>query len=147
MSIPLGSYTLKMQLDPLVKSATGIVCKYNNASPSLLQRRLKIGYARASRLIDQLECLGIIGYTDETEPRKVLIGLPDEADQLIDRYTKKRAIKYSMALAVGLVIIVVLGFAVAVLLKQDNLSISIKSVVVSCLIIVAYLAGMSINRT
>ncbi len=47
--------------DPLFDEAVRVVREANRASISLLQRRLKIGYARAGRLIDQLEEAGIIG--------------------------------------------------------------------------------------
>jgi len=47
--------------DALVEKAIEVVKKYNRASISLLQRRLRIGYAKAARLIDELEEQGIIG--------------------------------------------------------------------------------------
>jgi len=56
----------------LLEKATKIVQKYDRASASLLQRRLAIGYARAARLIDQLEASGVIGPTDgSSAPREV----------------------------------------------------------------------------
>jgi DNA segregation ATPase FtsK/SpoIIIE-like protein len=59
--------------DPLVEQAINIVCQYDRASASLIQRKLSIGYARAARLLDQLEELGIVGPGTGSEPRNVLI--------------------------------------------------------------------------
>jgi S-DNA-T family DNA segregation ATPase FtsK/SpoIIIE len=60
--------------DDLFKQAVEIVCQYDRASASLLQRRLSVGYARAARIIDQLESAGVIGPSDGgSKPREVLI--------------------------------------------------------------------------
>jgi len=66
------------ELDDLFKEAVGVVCQYNRASASLLQRRLSIGYARAARIIDQLEVAGVVGPADGSKPRDVLIQNPEE---------------------------------------------------------------------
>ncbi len=58
--------------DPLFDEAVRIVCQYDRASASLLQRKLSVGYARAARIIDQLESLGIIGPGEGSKPRDVL---------------------------------------------------------------------------
>ena len=47
--------------DDLLPRAIEVVCSHNRASISLLQRRLRIGYARAARLIDMMEEQGIVG--------------------------------------------------------------------------------------
>jgi DNA segregation ATPase FtsK/SpoIIIE-like protein len=60
-------------IDELFKKAAEVVIQYDRASASLLQRRLGIGYARAARLIDQLEAAGILGPMDGSKPREVLI--------------------------------------------------------------------------
>jgi hypothetical protein len=57
--------------DRLFTDAVSVVQEYERASASLLQRRLKIGYARAARLIDQLEARGYIGRYDGSNARKV----------------------------------------------------------------------------
>ncbi len=64
--------------DPFFVDALRLVCQYDKASASLLQRRLSVGYARAARIIDQLEEAGIIGMGEGAKPRDVLIKNPDE---------------------------------------------------------------------
>jgi S-DNA-T family DNA segregation ATPase FtsK/SpoIIIE len=59
--------------DPLFEEAKAIVIKYQKASASLLQRKLKIGYARAARLLDIMEEKGIVGPSEGAKPRKVYI--------------------------------------------------------------------------
>lgn len=59
--------------DDLFDEAVRTVCQYDRASASLLQRRLKVGYARAARIIDELEDAGIIGPGDGAKPRDVLV--------------------------------------------------------------------------
>lgn len=65
--------------DPEVQEATRIVRGENKASTALLQRRMNIGYAKAARLIDTLEELGVVGPYSGSEPREVLPSdLPDD---------------------------------------------------------------------
>lgn len=64
--------------DSLFEEAVRTVCQYDRASASLLQRRLKVGYARAARIIDELETAGVIGPGDGSKPRDVLIRNADE---------------------------------------------------------------------
>jgi S-DNA-T family DNA segregation ATPase FtsK/SpoIIIE len=63
--------------DPLFGEAEAVVVQAGKASASLLQRRLKVGYARAARLLDLLEAKGIIGPGDGAKPRDVLISRLD----------------------------------------------------------------------
>jgi S-DNA-T family DNA segregation ATPase FtsK/SpoIIIE len=63
--------------DSLYEDARQIVVQHQQGSISLLQRRLKIGYSRAARLIDQMEEEGIVGPADGSKPRQVYF-LPDE---------------------------------------------------------------------
>jgi S-DNA-T family DNA segregation ATPase FtsK/SpoIIIE len=58
--------------DRLLFDAMGVIQEYDRASASLLQRRLKIGYARAARIMDQLEARGYIGPFDGSNARQVL---------------------------------------------------------------------------
>jgi S-DNA-T family DNA segregation ATPase FtsK/SpoIIIE len=60
--------------DPLLENAIDIVVQTQTASVSLLQRRLRVGYTRAGRLIDMLERRGIISGYEGSKPRRVLVG-------------------------------------------------------------------------
>ncbi|MDD5923713.1 MAG: DNA translocase FtsK 4TM domain-containing protein [Clostridia bacterium] len=59
--------------DPLTEDAIKCVVEAGEASVSLLQRRLKVGYARAGRLVDDLEAMGIVGPHEGSKKRKVLL--------------------------------------------------------------------------
>ena len=60
--------------DPLLEDAKQLVIQTGKASASYLQRRFRIGYARAASLLDMLEQLDIIGPADGSKPREVLVG-------------------------------------------------------------------------
>ncbi len=60
--------------DPLLERAIEVVVQAQTASVSLLQRRLRVGYTRAGRLIDMLERRGIISPYEGSKPRRVLVG-------------------------------------------------------------------------
>ncbi len=64
-----------------------VIMSERKASTSLLQRRLRLGYTRAARMIDILESRGIIGPGDGAKPREVLIGLPDEEPETVENET------------------------------------------------------------
>lgn len=64
--------------DDMFKDAVRVVIDGRKASTSLLQRRLRIGYARAARIIEEMEEQGIIGPADGSRPREVLISSMDE---------------------------------------------------------------------
>ena len=70
--------------DPLLDKAIEIVVQTQTASVSLLQRRLRVGYTRAGRLIDMLERRGIISGYEGSKPRKVLVGEGDLDRMLAD---------------------------------------------------------------
>ena len=59
--------------DELINEAIKVIVADQTASVSMLQRKLKIGYARAGRIIDQLEQKGIVGGYEGSKPRKVLV--------------------------------------------------------------------------
>ena len=59
--------------DPMLEEAVKCVVEAGQASTSLLQRRLRLGYARAGRIIDEMEQLGIVGPHEGSKPRQVLM--------------------------------------------------------------------------
>lgn len=59
--------------DPMLEEAIKCVVEAGQASTSLLQRRLRLGYARAGRLIDEMETMGIVGPHEGSKPRQVLL--------------------------------------------------------------------------
>ena len=59
--------------DDLLDEAARMIIEENTASVSMLQRKLRIGYARAGRIIDQLEAKGVVGPYEGSKPRKVLV--------------------------------------------------------------------------
>jgi len=67
--------------DPLYNDIVQFVIETQKASASLLQRRFKLGYNRAARLIDLLEERGIIGPSNGSKPREVLVQLGDQQDE------------------------------------------------------------------
>src|SRR4051794_19188766 len=63
--------------DPLLEDAIRLVAEMQTASTSMLQRRLRLGYTRAGRLIDMLERRGVISGYEGSKPRQVLVGEGD----------------------------------------------------------------------
>jgi len=70
--------------DPLYEDAKKVVIESRKASASLLQRRLRIGYARAARLIDILEEKGIVGPGEGAKPREVYLGGGNDDNNRVD---------------------------------------------------------------
>ena len=66
------------ETDELFEDAVRVICRYDRASASLLQRRLSIGYARAARILDQLQTAGIVGQPEGSKPREVLVRNAEE---------------------------------------------------------------------
>ena len=64
--------------DDMFKDAVRVVTESGKASTSLLQRRLRVGYARAARIIEEMEEQGIVGPADGARPREVLISSMDD---------------------------------------------------------------------
>lgn len=67
--------------DPMLNDAIKVVVENGQASTSLLQRKLKLGYARAARIVDEMEQRGVVGPYEGSKPRRVLI----TKDQLMER--------------------------------------------------------------
>jgi len=73
--------------DDMYDRAYDLVVESQKASASFLQRRLKVGYARAARLLDILEERGVIGPGDGAKPRDVLVSKADaDAQKFIDEH-------------------------------------------------------------
>ena len=64
--------------DGQLEDAIRLVCQFNTASASFLQRKMSIGYARAARILDQLEEMGIVGPAEGAKPRDVLVRNAEE---------------------------------------------------------------------
>jgi len=84
ISLPIKSSTLfgEAPEDDLYQEAAEFVVTTGKASASLLQRRFRIGYARAARLLDLLEERGIVGQANGAKPRDVLVHSMEELSQL-----------------------------------------------------------------
>ncbi|MCX6635637.1 MAG: DNA translocase FtsK, partial [Acidobacteria bacterium] len=78
-----GEGEFEGQADPLYEEAVRVVCEMGKASTSTLQRRLRLGYGRAARILDIMQREGIIGPPDGARPRDVL-RRPDWLDQVED---------------------------------------------------------------
>ncbi|MBP7273676.1 MAG: DNA translocase FtsK [Saprospiraceae bacterium] len=72
------------ELDDMMEDAAKLVIQTQHGSTSMIQRRLKLGYNRAGRIMDQMEALGIVGPSEGSKPREVLIY--DELE--LERYLK-----------------------------------------------------------
>ena len=64
--------------DPLYREAVKLVMEYRQASASMIQRRLKVGYNRAANLIESMESTGVVGPQQGSKPRKVLLDADPE---------------------------------------------------------------------
>ncbi|MEJ2193307.1 MAG: DNA translocase FtsK [Ignavibacteriaceae bacterium] len=70
-------------LDPMFDDAARVIIRHQQGSVSLLQRRLKLGYSRAARIVDQLEEAGIVGPNDGSKARTVLIENEQQLETLL----------------------------------------------------------------
>jgi len=77
------SYSDSDERDELFEQAARIIVRYQQGSVSLLQRKLKIGYARAARIVDELELANIVGPFDGSKAREVLVDSEALLDQLL----------------------------------------------------------------
>jgi S-DNA-T family DNA segregation ATPase FtsK/SpoIIIE len=76
-------------LDPLFEEAARLIVLHQQGSTSLIQRKLKLGYNRSGRLIDQLEAAGIVGPFEGSKARAVLVPTEEALDEIIAKYTSK----------------------------------------------------------
>jgi S-DNA-T family DNA segregation ATPase FtsK/SpoIIIE len=83
VSRPWDGLLAEADQDELLEDAVDLVVETGRASTTFLQRRLGIGYPRASRLMDQLEEEGIVGPADGSRPREVLVEASDD-DEYVD---------------------------------------------------------------
>jgi S-DNA-T family DNA segregation ATPase FtsK/SpoIIIE len=70
--------------DELFEEAARLIVRHQQGSVSLLQRRLKVGYSRAARLVDELEAAGIVGPFDGSKARDVLVETEAELDIILN---------------------------------------------------------------
>jgi S-DNA-T family DNA segregation ATPase FtsK/SpoIIIE len=73
--------------DELFEEAARLILRHQQGSVSLLQRRLKIGYSRAARIVDELEVAGIVGPFDGSKARLVLVDTEEELQAILDAWT------------------------------------------------------------
>ena len=69
--------------DPLFREAAQLIVMHQQGSTSMIQRKLKLGYNRAGRIIDQLEAAGVIGPLEGSKGRKVMIENEDQLNKLL----------------------------------------------------------------
>jgi S-DNA-T family DNA segregation ATPase FtsK/SpoIIIE len=70
-------------LDPMFEDAARVIVRHQQGSVSLLQRRLKLGYSRAARIVDQLEEAGIVGPNDGSKARTVLVENEEQLETVL----------------------------------------------------------------
>ena len=84
-----GGGTIDMSnIDSMFEEAARMIVTSQRGSTSDLQRRLGMGYARAGRVMDQLEAAGIVGPQEGSKPRQVLVGSLSELDEMIGSFLK-----------------------------------------------------------
>lgn len=72
---------LAEEMDPLYPEVKNFVIVSRKASTSLIQRRFRLGYGRAARILDQLEANGIVGPSNGSRPREILVERPADEFQ------------------------------------------------------------------
>jgi len=78
-----GGGSFLADIDPMFEEAALVVMRHKQGSVSLLQRKLKLGYARAARIMDQLEQCGIVGQAEGSKMREVLIESEEQLDAIM----------------------------------------------------------------
>jgi S-DNA-T family DNA segregation ATPase FtsK/SpoIIIE len=77
-------------LDDMLDDAAKLIVQNQHGSTSMIQRRLKLGYNRAGRIMDQLEALGVVGPSEGSKPREVLIYDEVELERYLTDIRNKR---------------------------------------------------------
>lgn len=86
-----GATGLKVSdLDEMFEDAARLIVQSQHGSTSMIQRRLKLGYNRAGRIMDQLEAMGVVGPSEGSKPREVLIYSEVELDRYLEDLMKKK---------------------------------------------------------
>lgn len=78
-----SSTGVSSDLDPMFEEAAKVIVRHQQGSVSLLQRRLKLGYSRAARIVDQLEEAGIVGPNDGSKARTVLVENEEQLETIL----------------------------------------------------------------
>jgi S-DNA-T family DNA segregation ATPase FtsK/SpoIIIE len=78
-----ASSGLSVDLDPMFEEAARVIVRHQQGSVSLLQRKLKLGYSRAARIVDQLEDAGIVGPNDGSKARQVLVENDEQLETVL----------------------------------------------------------------
>jgi DNA segregation ATPase FtsK/SpoIIIE, S-DNA-T family len=78
-----SSSGFSVELDPMFEEAAKVIVRHQQGSVSLLQRKLKLGYSRAARIVDQLEDAGIVGPNDGSKARQVLIENEEQLETVL----------------------------------------------------------------
>ncbi|HEA84643.1 MAG TPA: DNA translocase FtsK [Candidatus Wildermuthbacteria bacterium] len=84
LEMPSGIHSETGDDDPIYEEARRLVVETRKASASFLQRRLKLGYARAARLLDIMEDRGVVGPADGAKPREIYVAAPEPGSQKSD---------------------------------------------------------------
>lgn len=77
------------ELDDMFEDAARLIIQNQHGSTSMIQRRLKLGYNRAGRIMDQLEAVGVVGPADGSKPRDVLMYTETDLDSLLSKMRTK----------------------------------------------------------
>ncbi|OQY75964.1 MAG: cell division protein FtsK [Ignavibacteriales bacterium UTCHB2] len=78
-----SSTGVSSDLDPMFEEAAKVIVRHQQGSVSLLQRRLRLGYSRAARIVDQLEEAGIVGPNDGSKARTVLVENEEQLETIL----------------------------------------------------------------
>ncbi len=70
-------------LDPMFEDAARVIVRHQQGSVSLLQRRLKLGYSRAARIVDQLEEAGVVGPSEGSKAREVIVENEEQLETIL----------------------------------------------------------------